>query len=132
MSENEIQFTNRTCGIMALLLIIGWAISMIIFGVILQEPVNDLIAATVGMAVFPIILAGSAIYKYRFRDERTISILDKAGRNAFFLLTIYLMPLGIIYFSVTESTQDVALVLLGLCLCSIATTIISALYYYKK
>lgn len=85
--------------------------------------VGDIVAVGLMMALL--------IYRQRFRDERSIRIFDKSGRNGFVSM-LYLLPLFLFIISLLEYSTEVAWVLIEFWGCSAVIVILSAIYYYRK
>ncbi len=131
MSDNEIEFSNKTLLVMLIMMIIAWVITLSIFSVVQQLSMENIMAVSISGSIFISVMMGFTIYKQRFRDERTMNILDKAGRNGF-LVFFYILPLVIVYFSLTGVLMDALLVLVGLWVTSVIVFTITAIYYYKR
>ena len=132
MSNDLPEFTNRSLAIILVVYAVSWSIVLTLVWLIFQPPTDTFVASAIGAIVFISIFMGFAVYRQRFRDERTLTILEKSGRNGFFVLIIYLIPPAIIYYSLNEATQGVALVLLVLWFLAVAITFFSAVYYYYR
>jgi hypothetical protein len=131
MNDNLVKFSNRTLMVMLVMLVISWALTLTISSFVWHASLESLIATSLAEVVFISVIMGFTIYKQRFRDERTIHILEKSGRNGFFFM-IYFLPLVIIFYSLIEASHDVAMALVIFWFCSIAVAAISAVYYYRK
>ena len=131
MSNNEIEFSNKTLVVMLIMMIVAWVITLSIFSVVQQLSVEDIIAVSISGSIFISVMIGFTIYKQRFRDERTMNILDKAGRNGF-LIFFYILPLFIVYFSLTGVMMDALLALVGLWITSVIVFAATAIYYYRR
>jgi hypothetical protein len=116
---------------MLIVMVISWVITLTISSFIWHATLESIIVTSLSGVVFISIMMGFTIYKQRFRDERTIHILEKSGRNGFFFM-IYLLPFAIIFYSLIEASHDVALALVIFWFCSVAVAAISAIYYYRK
>ena len=112
-------------------MVISWVITLTIFSFVWHASTESLIVTTLAGVVFVGVMMGFTIYKHRFRDERTMHILEKSGRNGFFFM-IYFLPFAIILYSLTDTTYDVALALTIFWFCSVAVAAISAIHYYRK
>ena len=131
MNNNTVEFSNRTLMIMLVMMIISWALTLTISSLVWHASLESLIVTSIAGVIFVSVMMGFTIYKQRFRDERTIHILEKSGRNGFFFM-IYLLPFAIIYYSLIDASHDVAIALVIFWLCSVAVAAISAMYYYRK
>ncbi len=131
MTNNEIVFKDRTLLVMLITMIVAWAVTISMFSVIQQLTIEEIIAESFAGAIFISVVLGFSIYKQRFRDERTMNIMDKAGRNGF-LPSFYILPLAVIYFSLTGATLEVVSFLVGLWLLSVVVFAVTAVYHYQR
>ena len=131
MNYDTVKFSNRTLIVMLIVMIISWAITLTISSFVWHASMDSLIVTSLAGVVFISVMMGFTIYKQRFRDERTIHILEKSGRNGFFFM-IYLLPFLIIFYSLIEASQNVAVALVIFWFCSVAVATISAVYYYLR
>ncbi len=92
----------------------------------------DIVESTlVGESVAIGLTMAFLIYRQRFRDERSIRILDKSGRNGF-LSMIYLLPVFLLVYSLVGYSVEAAWALFEFFGCSVLVVVISAVYYYRK
>jgi amino acid transporter len=131
MDNDTVEFSNRTLVVMLVVMVISWIITLAIYGLLFHESLESLIVTSMVGAIFIIVMMGFTVYRYRFRDERTIRILEKSGRNGFFFM-IYLLPFVIILYSLMENPFDVVFTLVIFWISSIVVVAISAIYYYRE
>lgn len=131
MNNEMVEFSDRTLAVMLVIMIILWIITLSVFSFVFHFSMEAQIVSAFAGSLFICTVMGFTIYKQRFRDERTVRLLERAGRNGFAFMT-YLIPFAIIIYSLTETTHDVALVLAIFWLSSVAVAILSAVYYYLE
>ena len=121
MNNDTVEFSNRTLIVMLVLMVISWVITLTIFSFVWHLTLNSLIVTALSGVIFISIIMGFTIYRYRFRDERTIHILEKSGRNGFFFM-IYLLSLCALRFALCYVCPLSAVFPYALCPLTIAST----------
>ena len=130
--NNEIyEFSNKTLLVMLAIMLISWVITLTIFSFMWHTSVETMIVTSLTGVIIVSVIMGFTIYRQRFRDERTMHILEKSGRNGFFFI-IYFLPFAVIFYSLKEPSYDIALALVIFWVSSVAVAAISAVYYYRK
>jgi len=131
MNKDTVELSNRTLIVMLVCMVISWVITLTIFSFVWHASLESLIVTSLAGVVCVSVMMGFTIYRQRFRDERTIHILEKSGRNGFFFI-IYLLPFAIMFYSLTDAFHDIALALVIFWFCTVAVAAISAVYYYRE
>ena len=97
--NNEIyEFSNKTLLVMLAIMLISWVITLTIFSFMWHTSVETMIVTSLTGVIIVSVIMGFTIYRQRFRDERTMHILEKSGRNGFFFM-IYFLPFAVIFYS---------------------------------
>jgi hypothetical protein len=131
LTDDGLRFPNRDIIIMLMIFVFSFTLVAVTMYFIFHFDVGLLESILVGDYVGIGCLTALLIYRQRFRDERSIRILDKSGRNGF-LSMLYLLPVFLLIYSLVEYSVEAAWALIEFWGCSAVIVIVSAVYYYRK
>ncbi len=131
--ENELpRLSNRMIVYLLVIIPVACLLALVVSSIIVPgsqwPPDPPSIAASI---VGPIVLVGFLIYGANFRDERSVQVSDKSARNGFMFM-LYVIPVLLVFLSVTESSAEALLPLLVIWIGAVAVASISAFYYYRR